>query len=184
MLNRINWAAIFKGLCWVVTLAGLIVLMSFVEGKKQSQKCTDVKILIPGAGNFIEREEITNLLQQNFGELRGRDLHNISIHEIEQQIQKIPYIAAVKVYAEMDGIIKIKVQQRQPVLRIINAGQQDFYLDNEGNKMPVSSNFTANVLVATGSIGEGFNGKVESFNSALVRDLYKTAMFIRQDTLW
>ncbi|MCY1515129.1 hypothetical protein D9M68_497050 [compost metagenome] len=103
---------------------------------------------------------------------------------MEKAIKANPYIAFAKVYADMDGVIRIEVKQRQPVLRIINAGGQDYYIDRTGLKMPVSSNFTANVLVATGNILEGFGGRVDTVISPLLKDLYKTAVFIKQDTLW
>lgn len=84
----------------------------------------------------------------------------------------------------MNGTVYVEVRQRQPVLRILNAGGQDYYVDSDGLKMPVSPNFTANVLVATGNILEGFNGRVDTLMTTNAKDLYKAALFIKQDTLW
>ncbi len=184
MLKRINWKAIFKGFAWVTCLAGVVVLMSFIEVKKQSVKCAKIEILIPGADNFIEIEEIDAILKQNQGDLIGRNLERINLHEIEKSIAANPYIGFVKVYADMNGTVFVEVKQRQPVLRILNAGGQDYYVDSDGLKMPVSPNFTANVLVATGNILEGFNGRVDTLMTATAKDLYKTAMFVKKDTLW
>ena len=184
MLKRINWKAIFKGFAWLISLAGMVVLMSFISIKKHEVKCTKVEILIPGADNFIEREEIDAILKNNEGELVGRNLEAINIHEIEKTIKANPYIAYVKVYNEMNGVIHIEIKQRQPVLRILNAGGQDYYIDSDGLKMPMSPNFTANVLVATGNILEGFSGRVDTLLTPLARDLYKTALFSKKDTLW
>lgn len=184
MLKRINWKAIGKCLAWAICLSGIVVLMSFIEIKKQEVKCTNVKILIPGADNFIEREEIDMILNQSQGNLVGKSLESINTHEIEGALKANPYIAFAKVYADMDGVITILVKQRQPVLRIINAGGQDYYIDRDGLKMPMSPNFTANVLVATGDIFEGFAGRVDTLITPLVADLYKTALFLKQDTLW
>lgn len=184
MLKRINWKAIFKGFAWLVCLAGLVVLMSFIDGKKQEVKCTNVKILIPGAGNFIEREEVDAILKQSEGVLIGRNLTKINIHQIEKTLKANPYIAFAKVFADMDGVIHIEVKQRQPVLRILNAGGQDYYIDSEGLKMPMSPNFTANVLVASGNILEGYGGKVDTLLTPLAADLYQTALFMKKDTLW
>lgn len=183
-MGRINWKAIFKVFTWLVCLAGVVVLMSFISVKKQEVKCTNVKILIPGADNFIEREEIDAILMQGQGKLIGRTLEDINIHQIEKSLKDNPYIAFAKVYTDMDGVIHIEVKQRQPVLRILNAGGQDYYIDRNGLKMPMSPNFTANVLVATGNILEGFGGKVDTLITPLATDLYKTALFMKNDTLW
>jgi cell division protein FtsQ len=167
MLKRINWSAILTGFAWLISLAGVVVLLSFINVKKQTVKCTNVKILIPGADNFIEREEVDAILRQDQGVLLGRNLEQINIHQIEKKLRSNPYIGFAKVYADMDGVIRIEIKQRQPILRIINSNGQDFYIDNEGLKMPISSNFTANVL-----------------QTQLVKDLYKTALYIDRDTLW
>ncbi|MFC1226155.1 cell division protein FtsQ [Pedobacter sp. BG31] len=184
MLKRINWSAIFTGFAWLISLAGVVVLLSFINVKKQTVKCKDVKILIPGADNFIEREEIDAILKEDQGVLLGRNLENINIHNIEKKLQSNPYIGFAKVYVDMDGVLHIEVKQRQPILRILNENGQDFYIDNDGLKMPISSNFTANVLVATGHITEIFGSRVDTLRTQLARDLYKTAQFIKKDTLW
>ncbi len=184
MLKRINWKLIFKAFAWLVCLSGIVVLMSFIEVKKQSVKCSKVEILIPGADNFIEREEIDAILKQDQGELIGRNLEHINIHQIEKSLKSNPYIAFAKVYVDMDGVIRIEVKQREPVLRILNAGGQDYYIDRDGLKMPMSPNFTADVLVATGNILEGFGGKVDTLLTPLADNLYQTALFIKKDTLW
>jgi cell division protein FtsQ len=184
MLKNINLKGIFKGISWAFSLLGLVVLLGFVEGKKQSVTCTDVKIMIPGADNFIEREEIDALLKQNEGQLIGRKLEGINLNEIENRIKGNPYIAFAKVYADMDGVIHVEIKQRQPLLRIINQANQDFYVDRNGLKIPVSGNFTADVVVANGSIMESFSGRLDTLSTQLAKDLYKTAMFIKDDTLW
>jgi len=184
MLNKVNWKAIFKGFAWLVCLTGVVVLMSFITIKKHEVKCKNVKIIIPGADNFIEREEIDGILKLGYGQLIGKKLADINIHQIEKSLKVNPYIAFAKVFIDMDGIVHIEVKQRQPVLRILNAGGQDYYIDSDGLKMPMSPNFTADVLVATGSILEGFGGKVDTLLTPLAVDLYRTALFMKKDTLW
>ncbi|WP_316832770.1 cell division protein FtsQ [Pedobacter aquatilis] len=184
MLKRINWSAILTGFAWLISLAGVVVLLSFINVKKQTVKCTEVKILIPGADNFIEREEVDQILREDQGVLVGRNLERINIHQIEQKLRSNPYIGFAKVYADMDGVLRIEIKQRQPILRILNLTGQDFYIDNDGLKMPISPNFTANVLVATGNIQEGFGVRVDTLRTQMARDLYKTAQYIKKDTLW
>lgn len=184
MLKRINWSAIFICSAWLFSLAGLVVLMGFINVKKQDLKCTNVKIIIPGADNFIEREEIDEILKQGQGVLLGRSIAQLNIHKIEKTLAENPYIGFAKVYYDMDGVVHIEVKQRQPVLRVLNAGGQDFYIDSEGLKMPISNNFTASVLVATGDINEVFGNKVDTLRTQLAKDLYQTATYIKRDTLW
>jgi cell division protein FtsQ len=184
MLKRVDWKFVLKIFTWLICLSGTVVLMSFVGSKRKTVACKEIKILIPGADNFIEREEIDAILKQSQGNLIGRKLEGINLEDMEKSIKANPYIAFATVFADMDGIIHIEVQQRQPILRVINSNDQDYYIDRDGLKMPVSANFTANVLVANGRIMEHFSGKVDTLITRLAEDLYKTALYIKTDTVW
>lgn len=184
MLKNINWKGIFVTLTWLVSLAGLVVLMSFIETKKVNQKCKDLKVILPGRNNFIERSEVDRILMEAGGALVGRDLRDINIHKLENSLRSNPFIEFAKVYADMDGVIHVEIRQRQPLLRIINRANVQYYIDENGLKMPLSENFTANVLVANGLIDEDFTGKVDTLNTKLAKDLYRMAQFIKADTLW
>jgi cell division protein FtsQ len=158
--------------------------MSFIEVKKASQKCKDLKVILPGRNNFIERNEIDRILMDAGGALIGRDLRDINIHKLENSLKSNPFIEFAKVYVDMDGVIHAEVRQRQPILRLINRANVQFYIDENGLKMPLSENFTANVLVANGLIDEDFSGKVDTLNTKLAKDLFRMAQFIKADTLW
>ncbi len=184
MLKRINWGLLFYGFSWLISLSGLVVLMSFIDVKKQTLKCKDVKVILPGAYTFIEREEIDRILLDNSGTLVGRNLNDINIHKLEKSLNANPFIEYAKIYSDMNGIVHVQIRQREPILRIINRANVHFYVDGKGLKMPISENFTARVLVANGLIDEDFSGKVDTLSSRLAKDLFHTALFIKSDTLW
>ena len=184
MLKRINWRMILYGFAWLICLSGLVLLMSFIEIKKESLRCKDVKVILPGRYNFIERDEVDRILLENGGGLVGRDLNEINIHKLENTLKANPFIEYAKVYADMDGIVHVQIRQREPVLRVINMANLHFYVDGKGLKMPLSENFTAKVLVVNGMIDEDFTGKVEELSSKLAKDLFRIALFIKNDTLW
>ncbi|RZK48321.1 MAG: cell division protein FtsQ [Pedobacter sp.] len=183
-MNKLNWKAIFKVCVWVICLAAIGLFMSFISIQQKTIKCENIDIFIPGSDNFIEREEIDYILKLKQGQLIGRNLELINTQEIEADLLQNPYIAFAKVFVDMNGSLKIEIKQRQPVLRIINAGGQDFYVDKTGLKMPISMNFTADVMVATGNILEGFGGRLDTLRTSLVKDLYQTALFLKKDSLW
>jgi cell division protein FtsQ len=127
---------------------------------------------------------VDNILLNTQGPLAGRVLNKINIQKIEEALQANPFIQEAKVFADMNGIINVQIKQREPVLRILNLTNQDFYIDRNGYKIPPSASFTARVLVANGYILESFNNKVDTLKTNLARDLFQTALFIEKDTLW
>lgn len=158
--------------------------MSFIERKKDEVVCKDVKIFIPGNQYFIDREEVDNILQVNSRALIGRNMSSININELENKLKANPFIEFAKVYTDMDGVINVEISQRQPILRMMNRFDQDFYVDQHGLKIPLSGNFTARVLVANGYIDEAFANHVDSLHSPMAMQLFRTADFIRRDSLW
>ena len=184
MLKKINWKSVLYVFIWVKCLTALIVLMSFIEVKKHDLSCKDVKVLIPGSRSFIDRAQIDSILLAQQGPLVGRWLNKINIHQLETTLKANPFIEMARIYADMDGVIHVQIEQREPVLRILNLTNQDFYIDRNGFKIPTSPNFTAAVLVASGFILEYFSGRVDILKTSIAYDLYATALFIRKDTLW
>jgi cell division protein FtsQ len=184
MLKKINWRAVLYGFLWLISLSGLIALMSFIEIKKSNLKCKDVKVLLPGQFSFIERNEVDRILMANAGAIVGRDLNEINIHKLENALKANPFIEFAKVYADMTGIIHVQIIQREPVIRVVNMANLHFYIDANGYKIPLSDNYTAKVLVASGFIEEDFNGRVDTLKTKMAKDLYRTALYIKGDTLW
>jgi cell division protein FtsQ len=184
MFKKPIWRYILIGFAWVTVLSGIVVLMSFIEIKKSEVICKDVKVYIPGNQYFIDKDEVDNILEVKSNALIGHRLDDINIHALENKLKANPFIEFAKVYADMDGVIQVEISQRQPIMRVVNKFDQDFYIDQHGLKIPLSQNFTAKVLVATGNIDELFSNRVDSLHTDMAKDLYKTADFIRKDSLW
>ena len=184
MFKKPVWRYVFIGLAVTVCLGGLVVLMSFIQVKKDEVICTDVKIYIPGNQYFIDRQEVDKILHVNKQALIGRRMSDINIHDLECKLKANPFIEFAKVYTDMDGVINVEISQRQPVLRLMNRFDQDFYVDQHGLKIPLSANFTARVLVANGYIDELFANQVDTLHTQMARAIFKTVDFIRKDSLW
>jgi cell division protein FtsQ len=184
MFKKRIWRHILIGFAWTVSLGGLAVLMSFIEFKKAGVICQDVKVSIPGNQYFIDREEVDNILRIHRHKLIGRKLEAINIQDLEQRLKANPFIESATVYADMDGVIRVEISQRQPVLRVMNQFDQNFYIDQHGLKIPLSDNFTAKVIAANGYIDEVFGGKLDTLHTDIIKQVYKTADFISRDSLW
>lgn len=184
MFKKRIWRYLLVGFAWAISLGGLVVLMGFIGVKKSEMVCRDVKIYIPGSQYFIDRQEIDHILGIQSHAIIGQRMDNINIHQLEDKLKSNPFIEYAKIYADMDGIINVEISQRQPVLRIMNRFDQDFYVDQHGLKLPLSANFTARVLVANGYIDELFANQVDTLHTELAMQLFKTADYIRKDSLW
>lgn len=184
MFKKPIWRIILLSFTWLISLGGLVVLMSFIAVKKGEVVCKDVKIYIPGSQYFIDKKEVESILQLSSFTLIGRRMDGINMHKLENQLKANPFVEYAKVYADMDGVLMIEIEQREPIMRVMNQNGQDFYIDKNGLKVPLSLNFTARVLAANGYIEEPFGNRVDTLRTALARDLFKTVSYIHKDSLW
>ena len=181
---RFSWRSVLYGAMGAVLLAATIMLMGFIGTKSSEQACTAVRVILLGNESFIEQKDLTALLVEKFGELEGRTLESIPIHQIEQDLRQIPYVFSAILTTDMDGLLTVRVKQREAVVRVINRDAADFYIDLEGNKMPVSLKYVPRVPVVNGFISEPYDGTLDSTKSRLIADVFKTAQYISADSLW
>ena len=184
MFKKRIWKRILIGFTWTICLGGLVVLMSFIEIKKAGVFCKAVNIYIPGNQYFIDKDEVNHILRTHRHQLVGRNMESINLHELENKLKANPFIESAIVYADMDGVIRVEISQRQPVLRVMNQFDQDYYIDQHGLKVPMSPNFTAKVIAANGYIDEVFGHQVDTLHTEIAKEILKTANFISSDPLW
>lgn len=158
--------------------------MSLVSTKDEKQVCSSLRVVVEGKETFIDQHDISKMIDNKFGSVIGKELKDIKIQQIEEAIEKLPYVSNAELHADMDGVMQVTVQQREVVLRVINRQGREYYVDKEGNKIPVTLKYVPHVLVATGNIKEGYNKALEKVKSKTVEDLVKIVEEIKGDPLW
>ena len=177
---------------WSLLGIALLVVLGFVEQKESEQHCKVVNISIDKGKseyNFVEKEDVETLI--NSSELQGKQLGDINISNMERIIRNNPFVENAEVYSTIDAAITIEVTQRTPLLRIINANNESFYVDVHETLMPTSEKYTARVLIATGNITDVYsfrkikfaiNNKDTTEHYTLLDSLYSLAQEIARDT--
>jgi cell division protein FtsQ len=118
------------------------------------QFVSDVEILLNKNASvyFLTEEDITSYLNElsiHQGTTRIRD---IDLAQLERMIESNGYVADAEVYIDALCKLHVLVEQRVPVLRIMNSSGVSYYVDASGNKMPLHPKFTARVIVASGQV--------------------------------
>ncbi len=169
---------------WVLIIGYFIVSLTLV-GDEKNAVCKDVEVIIESdeEKSFVTQKEIFNLLKKEQINLMGTEMAAINIAELESVVAIHPTIAKVDAYKTFGGKVRIEVEQRKPVLRIINNQNVSVYLDQHGKMMPVSRNYTAHVLVVTGyvKIPKTISNQME--HSQQIADLFELASYILDDEL-
>lgn len=171
---------------WIAGLAGLSVLVSFIEAEHKKITCKDLVVTIDygEAEPLITADELNRIVYEAYDSLVGKKLTDINSVDIENHVNSIDFIESAEVYSTITGTMKIKVRQRNPVLRVINSSNQDYYIDREGRLLPVKTGRATRALVASGQIRDKYSDTLDVSSpdeSKLLHELYVLATYIRED---
>jgi cell division protein FtsQ len=152
------------------------VMLAFVSVDRDGVLCREVRSEINDSvvNRFITADEIRILTLEKYPGILGRLTDDINAEEMELFFEKHPAINNCEVYSTLGGVLHIEIDQKVPVLRVFDGVGKSYYLDREGEKMPLSLKHTAHVLVANGHINKLKNSG----------DLFDLAQFINGDLFW
>jgi len=182
---------------WCCLITGLLVTLGFVNREQNALLCKslDIKINQDDEVYFLNKMDVNQLIRDMGDSVVGQTKASVNISDIERGLNSHADIAKAEVYMTIDGVVKVNVKQRKPILRIINSNDDSYYLDDAGKLMPLSDKYTARVIVANGNILEPFathyrfsiadiaKDSAKKANS-LLDELYAMATYINADEFW
>jgi len=182
---------------WTMVFAYFIVILSFVSSKSHQVICSKINVTISDSLNnaLITYRDVLHLIEKKNDSPIGKPLWMINTHELEQRFRTQNTVKDVAIYKTSNGQLNVNVTQRIPMVRIINKQNQSYYIDSEGQLLPLSKNYTSHVLVINGHISEPFkispNVRVMDWadtsgneSCPLICKLYLLAKFINEDSFW
>lgn len=183
-------------LLWSLVVIYIIAGFGFVSEKQQSLVCNKVEVRVTDSirSGFVLKTNITNLLQKKKYNLIGKNFNEIDLLALKNDINNYPPILNALVYKTIDGRVIIEVEQRCPILRVIDSNNESYYIDNNGYIMQLSGNFTSHVLIANGAITTKFpitnktnvlELEQKTQGKRIVQaDLYKLAKYVNNNKFW
>jgi len=145
----------------VLLLIYLTFSVAFINPKVDANKeCGGVQIAVMETTDALYLNEplIEALLEKANVCPTGRKMSEIHIGSIEKALKEHKWVKNTEVYKTIDGMVKIRVYQRTPILRVISE-KRNYYIDAEGQIMPVPLYYTAYVPLATGAISDEYATK-------------------------
>jgi len=180
--NTTRW----KNILWVVI--GLFLLFAFLAIKQTSEalKINSIEVAIDQTVDlsFIDSNKVLDIVREVVKTpIIGSSKKQFNLALVERRLEAYPFIDKADVVIDFSGKLLIKIIQREPILRIINAQGMSYYVANNGYKMPLHFDFTPRVMVATGNITETL---VDSafVKSPMLKDLLLIANYCSANEFW
>jgi len=160
---------------WVVLLVYFPIMLAFVSKSHDSVICSEVNVIVKDSlsAGFVRADDIRSSILDEYPNLLGGNVADMNFNDMESFVNSFEAIRVTEVYNSGTGALNVVVQQHEPILRVFGK-EGTFYLDENGNKLPVSSLFSAHVIVASGNIPEE-KGELIDLAKKLVHDPFWSA---------
>ncbi len=169
----------------------LLVVLGFVTRHQNQMPCKGVEIRISSSAGmyFLDRDDVYHQLVNAADSVEGRPMISIDTRHIEDAIASMPEVKKADVFKTIDGQLRVHVDLRVPVARVLHPNGTSFYIDEDGEMMPLSPRYMARVLLVNGHIKQGAINTYTEFPVAdewenQRRELFELASFIRSDFFW
>jgi cell division protein FtsQ len=134
------------------------MIIALTAAKVYSKKITKnqiidtpkVQIIHPLYSSMVSVEDILNTLHEKTECCFERNQQEINTFMLEETLNQHPHIAHTEVFSSLNGALHIVAKLRTPVARVFSDNQA-YYLDQQGDSMPLSKRYSAPVILITGS---------------------------------
>ncbi len=127
-------------------LAMIVFFYGFAEKRNNDRKVEKVEVHFTQSENlYVSEESVNKLLIQNKIEVTSIGKETLDLNRVESLLNNHEMIENAEVFLTLDGILKTKISQRRPIGRVL--GNEAYYLDRLGKKMPLSKSYSARVPV-------------------------------------
>ncbi len=142
----------------------LLVLLSLLIGgaiwarnKSRDEVCTEIKVEIENneGVNFVTPSYVIEELERKHIIVKDMPVWQINVEDIENVLSQSQYIEAVECMFVNGGVLKIKVSQIVPVMRVFD-GDQSYYVNRQGKRMTAVAACNIDVPIVKGHFSNRF----------------------------
>lgn len=174
---------ILKIAAWIGIAAWFVVVLGFVSSESNQVLCNRMDVTLSDTilHRFVTRADVRNMLEKDDYQIQGYPIDEINTRQLEAILEKNPYIKNAELSTDISGRLEVNVEQRIPLVRIMPYGKRGFYLDTEGEMLPISDQYTPLILLASGNIPfPEENGKANE----QLEEIFKFCSYLSEHPLW
>ncbi|MBB1150548.1 MULTISPECIES: cell division protein FtsQ [unclassified Myroides] len=148
LLKKIKWS----DLRILIMLGAVMFLYSFSNDRNTHRNLKGVEIVFKGEEtHFVTSGDVSDIVRHQSGTVTAQDRTTIDLNTLEKSVLQNKLIKAAEVYLTIDGVMKVEVNQKKAIGRVVGE-QESYYLDENGTKMPLSTNYAERVILVEGRI--------------------------------
>ena len=153
-MKKFKWKNLWVNVRLALMLGLVLFLYSFTSKRNDARKTKKTVVeFVNNAELFVSYETVNKLLIEKGQDLKTIGKDKVVLNKLEKMLNEHDMIQKSEVFVSIDGVLKAMVTQRTPIARVFNQ-EGSFYIDNKGNRMPLSEIQTARVPLVLGEIND------------------------------
>src|SRR5574343_1426397 len=108
---------------WMLSIAVFLIILLILLWSKlnfagKNRIINEVRVEISTSDTsfqFLTQQEISNFVEDKIGNPIGKPASEVSLTELELELNRIPYIQRAIVYVSFDGKLKVQINERQAI---------------------------------------------------------------------
>lgn len=155
-MNGIDYFKFGKQILWLAAVVAVTIFIVSAIEQKEASPVQGVFVNIEPLDKddlLITNEDVLLSIDRSFGvPLEGIPISNLNVARLERVLEEDPFILDANVFVDAKNYVNITIEQREPIIRVVDNNGLNYYLDKDGFRMPLSKHFTARALVVTGNL--------------------------------
>jgi cell division protein FtsQ len=169
---------------WCAIGGAVLALLVAAINKKNSSLCKglDIQINKEGKGVFIDKKEVVRLLEkEGVKNLRDKRVVSFNLMKLEEALLRNVWIKDAQLFFDNNQVLKVQINERQPVARIFMTSGNSCYMDSSGKQLPLVGLVPLKLPLFTGYPSEKIGLHADS---ALDHQIKSLSLFLNQDPFW
>jgi cell division protein FtsQ len=160
-----------------------VALLIAAVNKKDEEICKGYEIRIHGANEqlFLDKADIIELLTAD-NRIKGVTVSSLDLQKMEEKLERHAWIRSAQLFVDNNSILKISVEEREPVARIFTMAGNSFYIDSACERLPLTEKIAVRLPVFTNFPSERL--RWNKADKALMRQIKEMSEFIQKDQFW
>jgi cell division protein FtsQ len=191
--KRYSFKSIMLATLWIVLGGATVFLLGSGIRSKGMHPCKAVEINIHGVSNnfFVDKKDIISAITIiESANPVGKATGSFNLKKLEAELEKNVWIQSAELFFDNNEVLKVVVQEREPIARVFSLTGTTFYIDHELTMLPLSDKFSARLPVFTGfpsdkkilsKADSSLLGDIRTISLALQKDSFSMAMVEQVD---
>jgi len=183
-MKKKNGQTWMRKIAWIGFYVAVAYTLFAAIQFKANQHVTEVVVNIYTDNKeraLIGKEDILRYIKKSLNkDLEIQKIEELEVKEIEKVLNKSRFVERAEVFVNTKGIVFIDCFVRTPIVRFDRGEKKGFYLDTEGEIIPLSNRATVRVPLANGDLGNFSKDFLDDKNSRY-KQVFDLAKKVHED---